>query len=94
MQPCRGRDAYKKKLEYLRQRDAFVGDVDISAELGHLVPAGNQDLANSLLCFLLCGLAARFKIPVAYFFTKCCTGDQLANTIVHVIQKSKKLVFG
>lgn len=45
----------------------------------------NETLANSVFCFLLCGLHARFKIPVGYFFTKGCTGEQLAEVFRHVI---------
>ncbi|KAG0413076.1 hypothetical protein HPB47_009788 [Ixodes persulcatus] len=84
----------KQKLEYNKQRDPFVGDVNMSLDLDHLTQAENNSiLANSLLCFLLCGLAARFKIPVGYFFTKACTGAELAETIVHVIKKTEELGF-
>lgn len=83
----------KQKLEYHKQRDAFIGDVDMSQDLDHLISADNHNLANSLLCFLLCGLAGSFKIPVGYFFTKGCTGAELAETIVHVTKKTEELGF-
>lgn len=84
----------QQKLEYHKQRDAFVGDVDMSTDLEHLIPTSESgNLANSLLCFLLCGLHARFKIPVAYFFTKGCTGEQLAACIRHVVCKTEEVGF-
>ncbi|KAL1477278.1 hypothetical protein MTO96_035860 [Rhipicephalus appendiculatus] len=40
----------KQKLVYNKQRDAFVGDVDLGPELDHLAPASDgENLANSLL---------------------------------------------
>lgn len=84
----------RQKLQYSKQRDAFIGDVDMGSELQHLVPdSDNETLANSVLCFLLCGLHARYKIPVGYFFTKGCTGEQLAEMIRHVIQKTSHVGF-
>ncbi|KAH9383111.1 hypothetical protein HPB48_023846 [Haemaphysalis longicornis] len=84
----------RQKLQYSKQRDAFIGDVDMGPELQHLVPGSDDEtLANSVLCFLLCGLHARYKIPVRYFFTKGCTGEQLAEVIRHVIQKTLHVGF-
>ncbi|KAH6942939.1 hypothetical protein HPB50_012246 [Hyalomma asiaticum] len=84
----------KQKLEYKKQRDAFIGDVNMSRDLQQLVPGDRSDqLANSLLCFLLCGLASRFKIPVGYFFTKSCTGPDLAAAITYVVKKTEELGF-
>ncbi|KAH9367381.1 hypothetical protein HPB48_010176 [Haemaphysalis longicornis] len=84
----------KQRLEYHKQRDVFLGDVDVSKDLDHLLSASDKgELANSLLCFLLCGLHAKFKIPVGYFFTKGCTGELLAETIRHVIKKTEELGF-
>ncbi|KAH7977477.1 hypothetical protein HPB49_001858 [Dermacentor silvarum] len=83
----------KQKLEYNKQRDAFVGDVNMSIDLEHLIPSDSDQLTNSLLCFLLCGLSTRFKIPVGYFFTKACTGAELAQTIRHVVKKTEELGF-
>ncbi|KAH7932917.1 hypothetical protein HPB49_004896 [Dermacentor silvarum] len=55
----------RQKLEYHKQRDAFVGDVDMGSELEHLTPnSETETLANSVLCFLLCGLHVTYKIPV------------------------------
>ncbi|KAH7959787.1 hypothetical protein HPB49_013837 [Dermacentor silvarum] len=84
----------QEKLMYHKQRDVFVGDVDLGTDLGNLVPTpDNQNFANSLLCFLLCGLHARFKIPVGYFFTKCCSGVQLADIIHHIVKKAGNVGF-
>ncbi|KAL1466361.1 hypothetical protein MTO96_042785 [Rhipicephalus appendiculatus] len=84
----------KQKLTYNKQRDAFVGDVDLGPELEHLAPASDgENLANSLLCFLLCGLHSRYKIPAGYFFTKGCTGEQLAEVIRHVVIKTASIGF-
>lgn len=83
----------KQKLEYHKQRDAFIGDMDMIQDLDHLISADIHNLANSLLCFLLCGLAGGFKIAVGYLFTKGCTGAELAETIVHVTKKAKELGF-
>ncbi|KAH7965348.1 hypothetical protein HPB49_006266 [Dermacentor silvarum] len=84
----------RQKLEYHKQRDAFVGDVDMGSELEHLTPnSETETLANSVLCFLLCGLHAKYKIPVGYFFTKGCTGEQLKEVIDHVVQKTTDIGF-
>lgn len=73
-----------QNLQYHKQRDTFIGDLDISAELQRLVESSrNECLENSVLCFLLCGLHGRYKIPVRYFFTKGCTGEQLAGVTRH-----------
>lgn len=58
-----------------------------------LSDSDRSELANSLLCFLLCGLHARFRIPVGYFFTRRCTGALLAETTKHVIKKTEELGF-
>lgn len=82
----------KQSLEYHKQRDVFLGDVDVSKDLDHLLSASDKgELANSLLCFLLCGLHTKFKIPVRYFFTKGCTGELLAENIRHVIKITEEL---
>ncbi|KAH8040854.1 hypothetical protein HPB51_013024 [Rhipicephalus microplus] len=84
----------RQKLEYHKQRDAFLGDIDLSADLNHLLLASDKgQLANSLLCFLLCALHASFKIPVEYFFTKGCSGELLAKTVQHVIRKTEEVGF-
>lgn len=82
----------KQSLEYHKQRDMFLGDVDVSKDLDHLLSTSDKsELANSLLCFLLCGLHTKFKIPVRYFFTKGCTGELLAENIRHVIKITEEL---
>lgn len=48
---------------------------------------------QTLLCFLLCGLSKKLKIPAGYFFTDGCTGQQLAVAIVHIIKKVEELGF-
>ncbi|EEC05690.1 conserved hypothetical protein, partial [Ixodes scapularis] len=81
--------AISSKYIYDRKMDSYIAGQD----LDHLISADNHNLANSLLCFLLCGLAGSFKIPVGYFFTKGCTGAELAETIVHVTKKTEELGF-
>ncbi|KAL1483734.1 hypothetical protein MTO96_033008 [Rhipicephalus appendiculatus] len=83
----------QQRLLYHKQRDAFVDDVDMWPELEQLAPKSGEYLANSLLCFLLCDLGARFKIPAGYFFTKGCTGQQLALAISDVLKKTAEAGF-
>ncbi|KAH6928050.1 hypothetical protein HPB50_010892 [Hyalomma asiaticum] len=84
----------QQRLLYRKQRDAFVGDVDMGPELEELAPKSRREyLANSLLCFLLCGLCAKFKILFGYFFTKGCTGHQLAVVITYVLRKTAEVDF-
>ncbi|KAH6948106.1 hypothetical protein HPB50_022975 [Hyalomma asiaticum] len=82
----------RQKLQCNKQRDAFLGDVDLGADLNHLLPTSEKSqLANSLLCFLLCGQRGRFKIPVGYFFTKGCSGELLAKAIKLIIKKTEEV---
>lgn len=37
---------FKQKLEYNKQRHAFVGDVNMSIDLEHLIPSDSDQLAN------------------------------------------------
>ncbi|XP_049266799.1 uncharacterized protein LOC119374049 [Rhipicephalus sanguineus] len=83
----------KQRLEYNKQRDVFLGDVDMGALNKVLSDSERSELANSLLCFLICGLHARFRIPVGYFFTRACTVELLAETTKHVIRKTEQLGF-
>lgn len=84
----------RQKLQYHKQRDAFIDDVDMGAELEHLVESSQSEcLENSVLCFLLCGLHGRYKIPVGYYFIKGCTGQHLAEVTRHVIQKTSQIGF-
>ncbi|XP_050032440.1 uncharacterized protein [Dermacentor andersoni] len=73
----------KQKLQYNKQRDCFVGQVDIGVEEQN----GELVLANSLLCFVISGLTTKFRIPVAYYFTKGLTGPQLHKLLIFVMQK-------
>ncbi|KAH7948508.1 hypothetical protein HPB52_023597 [Rhipicephalus sanguineus] len=61
----------RQRLLYHKQRDTFVGDMDMGPELEQLAPTSGEYLVNSLLCFLLCGLYAKFKIPL---FSAAATG--------------------
>lgn len=73
----------KEKLQYYKQRDCFVGQVD--TELGQ--KDTSPVLANSLLCFVISGLTTPFRIPVAYYFTKGLTGNELYKLIIFVMKK-------
>ncbi|XP_040067999.1 uncharacterized protein LOC120836169 [Ixodes scapularis] len=80
----------KQRLLYVKQRDAFIGEVDY----GQDVPAKTTDepvLANSLSCFILRGLSKSFGIPVAYFFTKNCKGREL-HLLMHQVLKEVEAV--
>ncbi|KAH7945326.1 hypothetical protein HPB49_009502 [Dermacentor silvarum] len=50
-------------------------------------------LANSLLCFVLNGLSVSFKIPVAYFFARNCTGRELHMLMRHVLKEVEEIGF-
>ncbi|KAH8032458.1 hypothetical protein HPB51_025911 [Rhipicephalus microplus] len=60
----------KQHLVYLKQKDAFVGEVDYGDCLPQKQPGKPEEpvLANSLPCFILSSLSTRYKIPIAYFF--------------------------
>lgn len=80
----------RQKLEYHKQRDAFLGDVNMGQDLGCTTPVENAtNLANSLLCCLLCGLVSNF--PAGYFFMRVCSSMELAATIVYVIKSTGEL---
>ncbi|KAH8034656.1 hypothetical protein HPB51_000136 [Rhipicephalus microplus] len=82
----------KQRLEYHKQRDAFLEDIDMGALNQVLSDSERSELANSLLCFLICGLHGRFLIPVG-FVARSCTGKLLAQTTKHVIKKTKEMGF-
>ncbi|KAH7958960.1 hypothetical protein HPB49_006956 [Dermacentor silvarum] len=66
----------------------------MGSELEHLTANSETEiLANSILCFRLCGLHAKYKIPVGYFVTKGCTGEELKEVIDHVVQKTTDIGF-
>ncbi|XP_040076321.1 uncharacterized protein LOC115332258 [Ixodes scapularis] len=82
----------KQRLLYVKQRDAFIGEVDY----GQGVPVETTDepvLANSLLCFILSGLSTSFRIPVAYFFTKNCKGRELHLLMRQVLKEVEAVGF-
>lgn len=43
----------RQKLEYHKQRDAFIGDVDMGIDLNHLIPGDGNTLANTSLLLTL-----------------------------------------
>lgn len=73
----------KEKLQYNKQRDCFVGQVDIGQEEQN----GDLVLASSLLCFVISGLSTTYRIPIADYFTKGLTGPQLNKLLIFVMQK-------
>ncbi|KAH9366530.1 hypothetical protein HPB48_010316 [Haemaphysalis longicornis] len=80
----------KPKLQYNKQRDCFVGHVD----MGVANEAGAEPvLANSLLCFIINGLSTAYRIPVACFFTKGLNGKQLSTLTRHVMNKVEEAGF-
>ena len=48
---------------------------------------GDTPLANKVLCYVLTGFSTHFRVPVAYFFVKRLTGDQLVRLTLHVLEK-------
>lgn len=53
-----------------KQSDSFAGDVDLGKDMTEKKTSTREVLANSLLCFLLCGLSTSYRIPTGYFCTK------------------------
>lgn len=58
-------------------------------ERGHLVHSYDDSLANALrLLILALWIVCRIQnIPVGYFFTKGCSGNQLATVVLYIIWK-------
>lgn len=55
----------QQKLQYII--DAFLGDVDLGADLNHLLSTSEKcELANSPLCFSLTSAHYRIKIPIVF----------------------------
>ncbi|XP_040076067.1 uncharacterized protein LOC120848163 [Ixodes scapularis] len=80
----------QQKLQYNKQQDAFVGHTDMGlAEEADTEPV----LANSLLCFVINGLASSCRIPVAYYFTNGLNGSQLSKLLVFVMTKVESTGF-
>ncbi|KAH7945034.1 hypothetical protein HPB49_004970 [Dermacentor silvarum] len=78
----------KQRLLYHKQRDAFIGEVDYGVNFPKET-TNEPVLANSLLCFVLNGLSVSFKISVAYFFARNCTGREL-HMLMRPVVKLKK----
>lgn len=80
----------QQKLQYNKQQNAFVGHTDVGlAEEADTEPV----LANSLLCFVINGLASSCRIPVAYFFTNGLNGSQLPKLLVCVMREVESTRF-
>lgn len=67
----------KQRVQYQKQRDAFVSEVVLGQGFDSTEKSSVPVHADSLLCFVLSGLAECLRIPVRYFFTKkrseaCC----------------------
>lgn len=84
----------KQQLQYDNKLDSFFGERD------HLPSEKSNDnnsekgkvpaLANRLLCFMICGLSTRYRLPAGYFFTKQLTGSQLymlTMSVIHDIEE-------
>ncbi|KAH7965214.1 hypothetical protein HPB49_004707 [Dermacentor silvarum] len=82
----------KQRLLYHKQRDAFIGEVDYGVNFPKET-TNEPVLANSLLCFVLNGLPVSFKIPVAYFFARNCTGRELHRLMRHVLKEVEEIGF-
>ncbi|KAH7958428.1 hypothetical protein HPB49_001614 [Dermacentor silvarum] len=82
----------KQRLLYHKQRDAFIGEVYYGVNFPKET-TNEPVLANSLLCFVLNGLSVSFKIPVAYFFARNCTGRELHMLMSHVLKEVEEIGF-
>ncbi|KAH7938161.1 hypothetical protein HPB49_021014 [Dermacentor silvarum] len=82
----------KQRLLYHKQRDASIGEVDYGVNFPKET-TNEPVLANSLLCFVLNGLSGSFKIPVAYFFARNCTGRELHMLMRHVLKEVEEIGF-
>ncbi|KAH7978882.1 hypothetical protein HPB49_007227 [Dermacentor silvarum] len=85
----------KQRLLYLKQRDAFVGEVDYGDCLSQKLPGKPEEpvLATSPLCFVLSGLSTRYKIRAAYFFTSNCTGENFHQIMTNVLKEVESIGF-
>lgn len=80
-------------LLYHKERDTFIFEVDYGGSF-YKVTTNEPVLANSLLCFVLNGLAVSFKILVAYFFfKKNCTGRELQMLMRHLLKEIEDIRF-
>ncbi len=50
-------------------------------------------LANRFLCFLISGLSTKYRLPVAFFFTKKLSGKQLHELTKYVLKEVKDCGF-
>lgn len=82
--------AIKSRGMYNRYADECLGNVSMNG-LEKEVGIGMEDvLANRLLCFVFSGLSTKMRLPVAYYFTKALTGDQLHSLTIDVLKEVKK----
>lgn len=85
----------KQQLQYDNKLDSFFGERDQlpnkSSDLSEKekIPV----LANRLLCFMICGLSTKFRLPAGYFFTKQLTGSQLHALTLSVIHHVEECGF-
>lgn len=83
--------AIKPSLQYDKNRDSLVGQVDMNGLEKNL---GLQNkLANHLLCFVFTSVCTYFKIPVSYFFTLNLNGDDLHILTLNVIKNLESTGF-
>jgi hypothetical protein len=68
--------------EYIPQLDKFVGKVDMG---GMIHPKDQYQLANKMLGYIVVGLNAYFKIPVAYFLVSHLTAKEQEALTLQVI---------
>lgn len=85
----------KQHLLYLKQRDAFVGEVDYGDCLPQKLPGKPEEpvLANSLLCFVLSGFQGDIRFPLPIFFTTNCTGENLHQIMTYILKEVESIGF-
>lgn len=72
----------KQELVYQQHGDVMDGFVDFGGLERHYKEDGC--LATHLLCFLFVGLSVHYRLPVAYYFTRALTGEQLHRLTLEV----------
>lgn len=83
----------KAKRKLNKQWDKLVGAVDTGGILKRKRNGNRHLLANRLLAFVINGLSTSFKIPVAFFFVKQLTAEDLFQLTEHVLEEVEGLGF-
>ena len=89
----------KQQLQYDNKLDSFFGERDHLPNNTSKISEDKSEkgklpiLANRLLCFMICGLSMKYRLPAGYFFTKQLTGSQLHTLTMSVIHQIEECGF-